>query len=421
MFGKKENFIERYTSKRRKKSILQALRGKKKERKLVSTSKSLGRSIKNKVKSLNHSIEDAIDKKTVNTKLLALEGALQQQIKVDNASSILRKIFVRGFQRTKKGNTGEVKGFYRNIKSKVQNEVSNVEIKTNLDDLKLMGGSVTKSSNATRIVSDGKFKYVMKSSSPWYIKEKLAAKVGLNYNRKFGLPVMEALLSDYGSKLGINIQETKLVPSGIKSPLTDSKSIYTLHKFLPGKSLWESVKDGELPEDYKVSFKFNPKEDRRTGLYYTERQKLNVALKHKDLAKIYAFGKSFSNYDMHGDNLWFDKKDKKFSLIDNGESLQFVGDFSSLRSAVKNNHKKFNSEEKSNFRELKNTFNNIEKNAPPDKVNKSIDNYLNIAMGNNTSKRESSAAKTNARRKQLVYNYNYKQVKQLNKYLQDYD
>jgi len=421
MFGKKENFIERYTSKRRKKSILQALRGKKKERKLVSTSKSLGRSIKNKVKSLNHSIEDAIDKKTVNTKLLALEGALQQQIKVDNASSILRKIFVRGFQRTKKGNTGEVKGFYRNIKSKVQNEVSNVEIKTNLDDLKLMGGSITKSSNATRIVSDGKFKYVMKSSSPWYIKEKLAAKVGLNYNRKFGLPVMEALLSDYGSKLGINIQETKLVPSGIKSPLTDSKSIYTLHKFLPGKSLWESVKDGELPEDYKVSFKFNPKEDRRTGLYYTERQKLNVALKHKDLAKIYAFGKSFSNYDMHGDNLWFDKKDKKFSLIDNGESLQFVGDFSSLRSAVKNNHKKFNSEEKSNFRELKNTFNNIEKNAPPDKVNKSIDNYLNIAMGNNTSKRESSAAKTNARRKQLVYNYNYKQVKQLNKYLQDYD
>ena len=421
MFGKKENFIERYTSKRRKKSILQALRGKKKERKLVSTSKSLGRSIKNKVKSLNHSIEDAIDKKTVNTKLLALEGALQQQIKVDNASSILRKIFVRGFQRTKKGNTGEVKGFYRNIKSKVQNEVSNVEIKTNLDDLKLMGGSITKSSNATRIVSDGKFKYVMKSSSPWYIKEKLAAKVGLNYNRKFGLPVMEALLSDYGSKLGINIQETKLVPSGIKSPLTDSKSIYTLHKFLPGKSLWESVKDGELPEDYKVSFKFNPKEDRRTGLYYTERQKLNVALKHKDLAKIYAFGKSFSNYDMHGDNLWFDKKDKKFSLIDNGESLQFVGDFSSLRSAVKNNHKKFNSEEKSNFRELKNTFNNIEKNAPPDKVNKSIDNYLNIAMGNNTSKRESSSAKTNARRKQLVYNYNYKQVKQLNKYLQDYD
>lgn len=426
MFGKKESFIDRYKRKRRNRTIRRALTGKKTDLKKVLNSinlkdNKLTESITNKVKLVNNSIEDTIDKQTVKTKLLALEGALQQQSKVDNASSIIKKIFVKGFDRTKKGKQHSVKGFYRSIKSKVNNSLSNVEIKENIDDLKLLPGSVTKSANATRVVSDGKNKYVMKSSSAWYLKEKVAKKFGLDYNRKFGLPVMEAVMSDFGSKLGVNIQETKLIPSGVKSKLTDSNSVYTLHKFLPGKSLWESVKSGELSEDFNISFKFNPKEDRRTGLYFTERQKLNVALKHKDLAKIYAFGKSFSNYDMHGDNLWYDKNNNKFSLIDNGESLQFVSDFSSLRSAIKNSYKDLDDKQKNNLKEMKNMFKNIEENADPDKISKSIDNYLTKAMGNNTNKSETTKAKLNARRKQLVYKYNYKQLQELNNYLKEYD
>lgn len=424
MFGRKENFIDRYKRKRKNRVIRRALLGKKRDIKTLLnrinlTNNKLTSTISANVKSVNNDLRDTVDKKTVKTKLLALEGALQQQSKVDNASSILKKILVRASNRTKQGKQYNVKEYYRTIKSKV--DLSNIEVKTNLDDINLLPGSVTKSANATRVVSDGKDKFVMKSSSAWYLKEKVAKQFGLNYDRKFGLPVMEAVMSDFGSKLGVNIQETKLVPSGVKSKLTDSNSIYTLHKFLPGKSLWESVKSGELSEDFNVSFKFNPKEDRRTGLYYTERQKLNVALKHKDLAKIYAFGKSFSNYDMHGDNLWYDKNNKKFSLIDNGESLQFVSDFSSLRSAVKNSYKDLDSNQKSNLKEMKSMFKNIEDNAHPDKVNNNIDKYLTAAMGNNTSKNEATKAKLNAKRKQLVYKYNYKQIQDLNKYLNDYD
>jgi hypothetical protein len=426
MFGKKENFIDRYKRKRRNKVIKNALLGKKKDIKTVLNAINLkdskiSKNLTKSIKAVNNTIEDSVDKQTVKTKLVALEGALQQQAKVDNGSSVLKKIFVKGFDRNKSGKQQSVKGFYRTIKGKLDSSLSSVEIKTNLDDIKLLPGSVTKSANATRIVSDGNNKYVMKSSIPWYLTEQISTKLGMDYDRKFGFPVMEAVMSDFGSKLGVNIQETKLVPSGVKSVLTDSNSIYTLHKFLPGKSLKDSVEEGLLDKSFNVSFKFNPKEDRRTGLYFTERQKLNVALKHKDLAKIYAFGKSFSNYDMHNENIWYDKNKNKFSLIDNGESLQFVSDFSSLKSAIKNSYRDLDNDQKNNLKEMKNMFKNIEDNADPEKVSSSINNYLNKAMGTNTPKAEATKAKLNAKRKQLVYKYNYKQLQQLNSYLQDYD
>jgi hypothetical protein len=391
--------IDKYKQQQKRKKFRKALRGNRKAIGLVA-----GR-LNNRAR---QTIGDSLDKATSKQRLLALEGAIQQSQRVETT----KRIFIKPFQRRREGKTFNVQGFWKQVQGKLDLPNSKIRGSDFLDNLEISNASLTASANLTRVVKDrlGN-RYVMKASSLFRVKEPLAQKLGLGYERNINMPITEALLSDMAKEVGVRTQETILIPKGIKHPLTNSSNVYSLHKFLPGQSLFSAVQKGQLNKKFNVSFKFNPKEDRRTGKYFAAGEKIRTALDNSDLSKILAYGLTTSNFDMHGDNIWYNKG--RFTLIDQGESLNFANDFSGIKGAIDNELEAFTPRQRRNLNVFKNTLKTIVDKEPPERVSQKLDYYFEQALGSKTSPYERQQALLNLERKKVIYKYNYDQAKSM--------
>lgn len=423
---KHNNFIDKLVERKRENLLSDAFKGKTKQRlwiqeKLNSNRKAnkkynkisnLVQSIKDP-KQIKENIENTIDKSTINNRILASEVNLRSLENVNRAKQ-LGDINIKGFfRRSKSGKVSNVRGHKKKmlLNLKLPDKVSTID-KDSFNNLKLVNASAIASANLTKIVTDGRNKYIMKAANDWPVQEQIANKLGFNYNRKVGLATSEALFSDIGKNLGINVQETVLVPQGMKNSFSDGKNPFTMHKFVNGMETLQAVKLGILDEKFAKSLKISPVEDRRTGNYYGWGSKVRTMTQHKDLSKIFAMDVVFSNYDRHQNNLFYNPVKNSFTGIDHGESLTVPVDFGGLKNSIGSNYKNLNQQQKQNFGSFKSTLKDIVENYKPEVVKTKLDTYSN-QLTPNVSSIERAQVNANMQRKALVYQYNYLQTKDM--------
>lgn len=423
---KHNNFIDKLVEKKRETLLSDAFKGKTRQRLWVQDKLNKDRKSNKKYnkisniaqsfkdpKLLKENLEDTIDKATINNRILASEINLRSLNNVNKAKA-LSDINIKGFfRRSKSGKVSNVKGYKKKmlLNLKLPDRVPTIN-QLGFNNLKEVNASAIASANLTKIVTDGRNKYIMKAANDWPIQEQIANKLGFNYNRKVGLATSEALFSDIGKNLGINVQETVLVPQGMKNKFSDGKTPYTLHKFVSGMETLEAVKLGILDEKFAKSLKISPVEDRRTGNYYGWSSKVRTMTQHKDLSKIFAMDIVFSNYDRHQNNLFYNPIRNSFTGIDHGESLTVPVDFGGLKSSIGSTYKKLDKNQKKNFSSFKTTLNDIVENYKPEVVKTKLDTYSK-KLSPNVSSIEKTQVEANMQRKALVYQYNYLQTKDM--------
>lgn len=222
----------------------------------------------------------------------------------------------------------------------------------------------------------------------------------------------------YGSTSEV-MAEVVLKAIGVKAPEIyiqsdnkDGKYKAMYSKMIPGESVEAILDSGKNPklrniflQESELSFLGKSEYGDYNGLQITQIKKgnLEIAIRHPDLAKIYAFDVFSSNPDRHGGNIFYDEKTDSFFPIDNEGAMSMNPDKKGLgdhyKKVIRNNFKhllhkdKLSDEDKKGLQIFVDTLKKLA-NIDPDKLDKA---YKNVYNKNKTPKeKDNSDVRTKA-------------------------
>ena len=182
----------------------------------------------------------------------------------------------------------------------------------------------------------------------------------------------EATVSDIAKAAGIKINEVKMIPSKLKSPLKKGRFGASLHSVVPGRTLTEEVKENTASPYRFVNIK-------QTG--GLNKDMLPALGLHPDIAKIAALDTFTGNWDRKGDNLMYDAASDSFAGIDSG--LAFSSDLAqkTYRNLKDLNVSDLSKDELNGLQTYVDTLKKIHGNKKPDIVKSRYSAYISQEKG----------------------------------------
>ena len=286
-----------------------------------------------------------------------------------------------------------------NIVAKDLKQVNNNAEKLNLVRNKK---AVTETTNTVFFVDDltNKETYLFKQSKiiPGF---KVTTSSGFGTYTHGNEQAAEALASEIGTKFGISIQTTKIVPANTMFDGKQAGLPGSLHGVAAGKSVNEVFPDRIFNVQH---LRYKP----------SNKQIVDDLFMQKDISEISALDTFLGNEDRNPNNLFYDATSKKFTAIDHGRLFTFPYNYNKLKKAIFSEYSRMTPDQKVNLRTYNKKLKQLTSTYSPEQLSQKYDNYFLEALSGSDKSVYDQALKSRQRRIKNMF-YSHEQSTKLSK------